>query len=292
MNRLHFAAVVALGSAVLSACSTTISPTHHGPPDLGSGGVTHELLDQVQQRYVDDRGRVDYAGLQAQPEALDRYYGLIATYSPDSHPEAFAGEDSRLAYWINAYNAAVLKTVITYYPITTVSDVSGPPLVSLVSDQSGFFYFQKLVFGGDKISLYHLEHEAIRKSFTDPRIHFAINCASLGCPRLPARAFTSAGLQAELEHETRRFLNEDRNLRVDDEERAVYLSSILSWYEEDFLGWYRQAHPEVPEPGLLDYARLYLEPDRRASVERAQAGGYEVRIVPYDWRLNDQAAAY
>ena len=126
----------------------------------------------------------------------------------------------------------------------------------------------------------------------DPTTHFAINCASLGCPRLPDRAFTPGGLQQELERETRRFLNEDRNLRVNDREKAIHLSSILQWYEEDFLGWYRDTHPEIADPDLLDYVRPYLVEEKRDAVARAEAAGYEVRFVAYDWRLNDQQAEY
>jgi hypothetical protein len=291
MTRAVATVLVAFGIG-LSACSTTIAPANHGPPSLGDTGFPHDLLDEVQQRFVDARGRVDYAGLQADPGSLDSYYRLLAHYSPDTHPQHFAGEDDRLAYWINAYNAAVLKAVVTYYPIASVSEVSGPPLSSLFSEQMGFFYFQKLVFGGESINLYNLEHDVIRKRFIDPRIHFAINCASLGCPRLPKRAFTTAGLTAALDRETRLFLNEDRNLRVDDGDRAIYLSSILQWYAQDFLTWYRQQHPDVVEPTLLDYARPYLVPARRAQVQRAVEAGYEVRFVAYDWRLNDQAAEY
>jgi len=277
--------------SAVASCST-IPPANHSTEPLGSAGFSHELIDQVQQRFVDSRGRVDYAALQADPGTLDGYYELIAAHTPDTGPELFPDENSRLAFWINAYNMAVMKAVITHYPITSVSDVRPPPLLSLLSEQSGFFYFQRLIFGGETLNLYALEHKVIRERFPDPRIHFAINCASLGCPKLPTEAFQPERLQLQLERETRRFLNEERNLRVDDVARTVHLSSILSWYEEDFLDWYVREFPAVTDPTLLDYARLYTTGDRLAAIERAQAVNYEIIIEPYDWRLNDQAADY
>ena len=277
--------------SAVASCST-IPPANHSTAPLGSAGFGHELIDQVQQRFVDGRGRVDYAALKADPSALDGYYDLIAAHTPDTDPQLFPDQNSRLAFWINAYNTAVMKTVITHYPITSVSDVRPPPLLSLISEQSGFFYFQRLIFGAETLNLYDLEHKIIRQRFADPRIHFAINCASLGCPKLPTEAFQPERLQLQLERETRRFLNEERNLRIDDVAHTIHLSSILSWYKEDFLGWYRREYPSVTDPTLLDYARLYTTGDRLAAIERAQAVNYEIIIAPYDWRLNDQAADY
>lgn len=285
------ATLIAILSGALVSCSTIPPPNHEAEP-LGPAGFTHELMDQVQHRFVDEAGRVDYAGLQADAKGLNRYYKLVATHTPDSDPDLFPDEASRLAFWINAYNVAVMKAVITHYPIGSVSDVRPPPLFYLLSEQSGFFYFQRLVFGGETMNLYDLEHKIIRERFKDPRIHFAINCASLGCPRLPTEAFVADRLEEQLQTETVRFLNEDRNLRIDDAARQVHLSSILSWYSEDFLGWVRSAYPEVADPTLLDYAILYLSDDRLAAAERARAANYEVIVEPYDWRLNDQAADY
>ncbi len=272
---------------LLSACSTTISPAELAATEPDST-FSHNLLDQVLGTHVDTEGRVDYAALKARPERLDRYYALVAAYSPDTHPHLFADESARLAYWINAYNTAVLKAVISNYPIGSVSDVSAPPLAGLVSDQIGFFYFQKLVFGGVKINLYDLEHEVIRKRFPDPRVHFAINCASGGCPRLPRTAFHAADLDAELDRETRFFVNEARNLRIDDAAKLIHISSIFDWYRTDFTDWLTSSHPEMVDADLLDYARLYLGADARTSLDRAEAAGYQVRAIPYDWSLNDQ----
>ena len=280
-----FVAATVVGAFILPSPWTIIGPARNGPIVQPPAVFSHQLLDSLLATRVDDSGRVDYTALAREPDLLDGYYRLVAAYSPDSHPALFPDESSRLAYWINAYNAAVLKAVVTYYPIASVSDVKPPTLLFFLSDKSGFFYFQKLVFGGESMNLYNLEHDLIRPRFLDPRVHFALNCASGGCPRLPQRAFSAAALEAELDREARVFVNEDRNLRIDHGEKAIFISSIFSWYESDFVDWLRSEHPGE-EPSLLAYARRYLAPPKLCDLERAS--DYELRVIPYDWSLNDQ----
>ena len=263
----------------------TIEPAHDTQPTPPPDFFSHGLLDHVLREYVDASGRVDYQGLQSDPGTLEAYYRLVATYSPDSHPQLFPTGNDRLAYWINAYNAATLTAVLSEYPISSVGDVKAPRVLFFLSSKSGFFYFRKLLFGGESYNLYNLEKDVIR-GFGEPRIHFAINCASNGCPRLPRYAFDGNNLDRQLDAETRRFVNEPRNLRFDHDEQVIHVSSILTWYEEDYLEWYRERYPEG-DANLVNYLRLYLAEDRLAELDRA--AGYEVRGMPYDWGLNDQA---
>ena len=95
-------------------------------------------------------------------------------------------------------------------------------------------------------------------------------------------------MEDELEREARRFVNEQRNLRIDDEARIIHLSSIFDWYRDDFLSHMVQANPQIADADLLDYARLYLRPETMDAVDRARAAGYGIQIIAYDWRLNDQ----
>ena len=270
---------------LLVAACTPLPPTQI--PDLGTGPFPHDALHRVQRLFVDLQGRVDYPALQRDPADLETYYGLVATYSPDSHPQFFPDPQSRLAYWINAYNAATLKAVLAHYPIRSVAEVEAPALLFFMPEKSGFFYFLRPVFGGEEWSLYHLEHDLIRPRFTDPRIHFALNCASLGCPRLPRRAFSARNLKAELDRETRIFLSEARNFRVDFAARAVFLSSLFVWYREDYIAWL--AAQGIEQPTLLDYVRRYLSLAKRNRLD--QCAECAVRFVTYDWDLNDQRSA-
>ena len=129
-------------------------------------------------------------------------------------------------------------------------------------------------------NLYDLENKIIRKRFGEPRIHFAINCASIGCPLLPQRAFRPFDLDESLDRETRRFFAQPDKLRIDHEARRLELSSILKWFRDDFL--------DDDTPGLLDYVRRYVPPGRQAELDRAR--GYDLEFIEYDWGLNRQQA--
>ena len=135
------------------------------------------------------------------------------------------------------------------------------------------------------MSLYHLENTIILKRFDAPRIHFALNCPSASCPTLPQHAFSPEHLDAELDRETRKFLSQPRNFRIDHERRAVILSEIFDWYRDDFLDWYRRNEADR-QATLLDFTKLYLDVD--ATGDRRIAEDYEIRFTPYDWSLNDQ----
>jgi hypothetical protein len=209
--------------------------------------------------------------------ALDGYYLRLSSVSPTSHPDVFPTREDELAYWINAYNAAVLVAVLEYYPMDSVRDVKAPvalrPFLFGKMRLAGFFYFQDVILGGERMNLYRLENEIIR-GYGEPRIHFAVNCASVGCPFLPRNAFHPDTLDSELDREARRFFASPDKLRIDHEAGVVWMSSILDWYREDF------------GKDLLAYVRRYVTPERRAELDRAVA--YQLRFLEYDWRLNRQ----
>jgi len=281
-------ALVALLCAflILTAC-TTVSPRRGELSTRFTPGqaFSHEAFGRVLNAFVDDRGRVDYAALKADPGGLELYYRLIASYSPDSHPALFPDRDHELAYWINAYNAAAMKIVVDYYPVRSITDIGPPAPLFFLPDKWGFFLLHRPQFGTVNTSLYYLENSVIRKRFLEPRIHFALNCASISCPRLPREAFTGPLLQQQLEHEARTFFAKESNLKIDHQASVVYLSSIMDWYQDDFIAWLEKHHPDR-RASLLGYVALYV--DDQTAGELAKAGGYGVEFVPYDWTLNDQ----
>lgn len=248
--------------------------------------LSHASFDRLLQRFVDHEGRVNYSALKQDSRDLDQYYYLIATFSPDSHPDLFPSESHKLAYWINAYNATAIKTVLTYYPISSVLDVKPPAALFFLSEKSGFFVFQRLTYGGKTTSLYYLGNGVIRERFQEPRIHFALNCAALGCPRLPRQAFSGEDLERQLDQETRKFLSEARNFRIDHSEKTIYMSSIFKWYEDDFLNWYQKNYSES-KASLVNYIALYLTSDKAAELKE-HGDQYALRFLPYDWGLNDK----
>ncbi|MEO0478755.1 MAG: DUF547 domain-containing protein [Planctomycetota bacterium] len=231
-----------------------------------------------------EQGLVDYESLVADPEELEEAYARVAARSPRSHPDLFPTAEDQLAYWLNAYNLTVLRLVIDYYPIDSVHDVGSPLLFPgfLFEDGAGFFYWQEPVFGGEPMDLLTVENEIIRSEFDDPRIHFALNCASTGCPRLLPEPFDGASLSSQLDRATIEWFGEERNLRVDDD-GSVWMSQILDWYREDFLTWLDRNDPTAPRT-LLEYAARHLD---SASAQRLRSLEPEsIRFVGYDWSLN------
>lgn len=246
-----------------------------------------QAVDDLLGQFVNQNGRVDYAALKQDPQALDRAYQLISKVSPDSHKETFANYEARYSYWINAYNVAAMKGVIDHYPITSVRDVKPASLYSLV-DGGGFFAALKFRFGSKKMSLYKLERGLIFKRFQDPRLHFALNCASIGCPELPNTAFTAKALEAQLEAETRDFLRSPRNLRIDHASKTIEVSSLFDWYRDHFEDWPAKTGAE-PAGSITAFIAPYLkEADQQALL--ANGSDYQITFIPYDWNLNDQAS--
>src|ERR1044072_5419910 len=155
---------------------------------------SHEIFDRLLGSAVSPEGRVDYAGLAKNQAELDCYLATLAAASPDSHPEQFPSETDALAYWINCYNAFILRGVLDEYPIKSVFETA----------DGAFFKRKKYVAGGSIYSIDEIENEIIRKRFDEPRIHFALNCASNSCPVLYNEAFDSAKLDRQLSEKTER----------------------------------------------------------------------------------------
>lgn len=272
----------------ISAC-TTIKPIDVSIPEQPQR-FSHADFDEVLSQFVDDHGKLNYRKLKAQPEQFEHYYQQIASHSPDSTPAAFKHQADQLAYWINAYNAAVIKTVLSYYPINSIENVKPPWPLFFLPDKTGFFLFQKPVFGQATASLYYLENSVIRERFQEPRVHFALNCASLGCPELPRYAFNGDNLHQQLEFEARKFFSASRNLKIDHKNKTIFVSSILEWYKDDFVNWYQKQHPGQ-KANLINYIALYAGKEQSDFLMH-HGQNYELEFTPYDWSLNDQNPAY
>ncbi|MCH6256197.1 DUF547 domain-containing protein [Puniceicoccaceae bacterium K14] len=233
-------------------------------------------------KHVNANGFVDYTAIKADPAELLAIYRQLELHSPDSHPTLFPSENHRFAYWINAYNIAIMKAVIDNYPIESVQDVSSFSVWALF-DGGVFFAGIKHRFGGKKWSLYNLEKKLIRKRFDDPRLHFALNCASIGCPELPQEAFKADDLETQLDVETRAFMNDPRKFRIDDNKKEIQVSSLFDWYEADYLA------PKTSAKDILSYIKPYLNNANKDKLEVALGKGYSLTFIEYDWGLNDQA---
>ena len=215
---------------------------------------------RVLKVFVNDQGEVDFQGLAKNPADLKAYVDYIASVSPESTPALFPTKESRIAYHINAYNALSMYNVID-------SDI--PKSLSGFT-KVWFFGFKRFSIGGKAMSLYAYENEVIRP-LGDERVHFALNCMSVGCPRLPRTPFTANALNGQLDREARRFLGESRNLQRASETKTVRLSEIFEFYKEDFL---RESR------GLIAYVNRYA-PEKMPE-------DYQVEFIEFDWTVKDQ----
>ncbi len=223
---------------------------------------SHDLFDQVLQEHVDKEGRVNYTKLKANPEKLERYLDLLAVAKPTELPY-----NAQLAFWVNAYNALVIKGVIDHYPTTSVRKVKW---------FGGFFSRLKFQVAGETYTLNQIEHGIIRTEFVDPRVHFILVCASTSCPPLENTAFSAETIEERLETATFNFIQNPEQVRIDRVKRRVYLSKIFKWYDDDFMEGYE---------GVADFLTDYLPPE---DAEFLASTDVKLHHLDYDWTLNDQ----
>lgn len=241
-------------------------------PAAGAG-FSYEAWNRVLARFVNEKGRVSYEALAKDRADLDRFLAAVEKTSPRSNPELFPGVNDRLAYYLNAYNAHVFLGVLDRGPQT--KSVWGGGLLGIA-----FFTEKHVVVGGETTSLKSLEDDVVRDGFRDPRVHAALNCASVGCPRLPRAAFDPERLDGQLDAAMTEFVGEARNVAVDDAAKAVTLSKIFDWFEKDFLA-YEKARGN-PDGNPIDYVNRY-----RGALPKVPRG-YRIRFFEYDKALNRQ----
>lgn len=226
----------------------------------------HQPWDGVLKASVNPIGEVDYAALKGN-KTLAAYVEALRLASPDNRKDLFPTRADELAYWINAYNALCTWGVAKAYPTKSVRELG---------ILFAFFRRKEYVLGGRTMSLQQLENDIIRKRYSEPRIHFAIVCASLSCPKLSRDAYTAANLEAQLAFQTRQYFAETRNLAVAADGKSVLLAAILDWYKEDFGS---------TKPALLDYARRHAPAARQKQLDSLTRPSLTFR--DYDWALND-----
>ncbi|NND77434.1 MAG: DUF547 domain-containing protein, partial [Flavobacteriales bacterium] len=185
---------------------------------------------------------------------LETYLELLSS----AHPDLSWSREERLSYWINAYNAFTVKLILDNYPVESIKDISGP------------WTKEFIVIEGIPYSLGDIEHKVLRKLYNEPRIHYAISCASISCPDLPNEAIMADILEGQLDRMAERFINDpSKNLIEKDE---VKLSKIYKWFKSDF----------TVSSSLKDHLKKYstVEIDKATKIE----------YLEYNWKLNDIAS--
>jgi hypothetical protein len=227
----------------------------------GTKSFDHGIWNDLLAGAVDDNGRVDYPYVQERRESLDRYLQGVA------HVDLSKLRAAELeALLINAYNALTVDSILDH------------PTAASIRQIDGVWDARVHRVGRFEVTLDEIEHGLLRPFFRDPRIHFAVNCASLSCAPLPRWAFRGADLDRQLDQRARLFLSDARNVRIEGD--TLLLSSYFDWYADDFTGegWKPRADSI---PGFI---ALYAAPE---VADRLRANpGLEVEFVEYDWTIN------
>ncbi len=212
--------------------------------------IDHSQWDQLLKKHVDENGFVDYKGFQNDVLELDGYLRML---SKDAPTDVWSRKEL-LAYYINLYNAATVKLIVENYPVKSIKDISRP------------WGKNRVAIADKMISLDEIEHGILRK-MNEPRIHFALNCASISCPKLLNEAFTAEKINAQLELVTKEFINSDKN---DISPSNAKISSLFDWYKKDF-----KVNGKVDVIAFINrYSKVKIDPNAKIS------------YMKYDWNLN------
>jgi hypothetical protein len=223
----------------------------------------HQDFNEILQQYVVG-DKFDYDALYQNKQDLQKLYNyvdLLERQNPDSW-----SENEALAYWINLYNAATIELVLKNYPVKSIKDI-------------GFLFSspwkRKVVkVNGKELSLDDIEHKIIRKKFKDARIHFALNCASLGCPPISNTAFTPAELDKQLDAACKRAIRSSKWVKITDNE--IWVTKVFDWYKDDFVAY---------AGSVREFIARYRPEDRDKIMDENR----ELKIMDYDWSLNKVA---
>lgn len=235
-----------------------------------TASIDHSSWDRYLERYVkpssDDINLINYADVsKADRTDLTAYLQRLATINIHQYNRA-----EQQAYWINLYNALTVNVILDHYPVKSIRDIDISP--GFFSD--GPWKKQLLEVNGKQVSLDDIEHRILRPIWKDPRIHYAVNCASIGCPNLQPQAFTADNSEQLLNQGAKDYINHPRGARFDGNDLRV--SSIYKWFKEDFGN---------NESELIDHLKQYADADLKEKLKQAK----EVSGYHYDWNLNEIA---
>jgi hypothetical protein len=261
----------------LASCSTsnaqkqTLGQQIPASQQVSMAQIDHRSWDAILKAFVNQKGQVNYAGLKASPDAnqaLDQYLNHLSSASLNRP----ADKNSKLAFWINAYNAVTVKGILQHYPTTSIKNH--------VSNFGGYNIWKdlKIQVGDQTFSLDDIEHKRLRK-MNEPRIHFAIVCASISCPRLLNQAYVGPQLEQQLTANAKDFFANPTNFRYDG--RNFQLSKILSWFGDDF-----GSEPSSRLRAIAPYLPT------QAAQDAASQNKAAISFISYDWGLNEYKPAH
>lgn len=230
--------------------------------------IDHSYWDHFLRTYIqtdpNNINRVPYANIsETDKDRLDQYIDDLTNVKVRK-----LTRNEQLPYWVNLYNALTIKVVLDHYPVDSIKDISISP---------GFFsigpWGKKLVeVEGKPLSLDDIEHRILRPIWQDPRIHYAVNCASIGCPNLASMAYTAQNVNTLMDQGAREYVNHPRGMTITPS--GLFVSSIYDWFIEDF---------DDTEQGVIQHLMEYAKPELKSQLESI----IKITKHHYDWKLND-----
>ena len=256
-NRLEsLTLILTLAGLLLIGCGSL------NPSKSGSRLVDHNVFTELLLKYVDKSGQVDYQGFQSERSKFNGYLNELMANPPDA--ESWPKND-QIAYWINAYNAFTIQLILDNYPVSSIKDIGAKIQIPFVNTPWDIKFIK---INNEEYDLNNIEHNILRKNFDEPRIHFAIVCASYSCPVLRREAYTGLKLEEQLSEQARIFLSDETKNQI--KENQVKVSKIFNWFKGDF----------TKNGTLIDFLNKY------APVQISEKA--KISNMPYDWSLNEQ----
>lgn len=212
---------------------------------------------------------VAYTALAGEAKKPDSDYSLLLEQLAAFKPETLPGREEQMAFWVNVYNIAAIKTIVDHYPVESITGKK----INLL----GLPWFRKAItVGGQEYSLWYIENDILLDGFRDLRIHFGINCASVSCPDLLPEPYRAATLFKQLEEQGKKLLaDRDKGLLMDRQKKVVYISQIFK---------FDQKHFDAFAGGAIKFILPYAPPEIPTELKR---GDYKVEYLRYDWKAND-----
>ena len=254
--------------------------------DLTPFDQNHTIFNKLLQENVKD-AKVNYQGFIDSAE-FTNYLKTLNNITPDDF-KTWTGSQ-KIAFWINSYNAFTIKAIIDHYPIQrsfTLVGIFYAPKNSILQIPG---VWKKLQFQavGQNVTLDHIEHGILRKEFNEPRIHAAINCASISCPDLRNEAYIADKIDKQLDDSSRNFVNsKTKGVLIDKNKSKINVSKIFKWFGDDFFSNYHKQEfndKSDKQNGTLGFIYKYINEDKKKYV---LSGKYKLKYMSYDWGLNE-----
>ncbi|MDO7853894.1 DUF547 domain-containing protein [Hymenobacter convexus] len=257
-----------LAASAFAAAATFVAPANAAGArpavvaPRATAAVDHSAFDKLLKKHVNDKGLVDYKGFKTDEKVFNQYLDLLSKNKPGSS----ASKQEQMAFWINAYNAYTIRLILDHYPVESIKDIGSKIKIPFVTTPWAIKFFS---IGGEKMSLDNIEHGTLRKKYDDPRIHFALVCASMSCPRLRNEAYTAARLDAQLDDQGKDFLNNPAKNKI--AKNSAQLSKYFDWYKGD---WTKNGQSVAKWVNKYSTTKI----DEKTPIS----------YLDYNWKLNQQ----